>query len=65
MAAIGCAPSGAGPVPVGEHHDRTGAVVAEGRQDAVGVDRADPGQGRHPVQSGSLGQHVLEEVQAA
>jgi hypothetical protein len=61
----------AGPVPVGEHHDRTRAVAAEGRQDAVGVHRADPGdpgdpgQGRHPLQGGSLGQHVLEEVQAA
>jgi hypothetical protein len=49
---------------VWEHHDRTRIVPAEGRQHAVGVQRADPGQGRHPLQSGSFGQHVLEEVQA-
>ena len=55
----------AGPISVGEHHDRTRAVAAEGRQDAVGVHRADPGQGRHPLQRGSFGEHVLEEIQAA
>ena len=55
----------AGPVPVGEHHDRPRAVAAEGRQDAVGVHRADSGEGRHPHQGGSFGQDVLEEVQAA
>ena len=54
----------AGPVPVGEHHDRPRAVAAEGRQDAVGVHRANPGQECHPLQGGSLGQHVLEEIQA-
>jgi hypothetical protein len=52
-------------LPVGEHHDRTRAVVPEGLQDSVGFDRADPGQRRHPLESRSLRQDVLEEVQAA
>ena len=60
---VGIAPTGM--VFVGEHHNRPRAVVAEGRQDAVGVHRANPGQDCHPLQSGSLGQYVLEEVQAA
>ena len=55
----------AGPVSLWEHHDRPRAVAAEARQDAVGVHRASPGQGRHPLQGGSLGQDVLKEVQAA
>ena len=55
----------AGLLPVGEHHDRTRAVVPEGLQDSVGVDRAGPGQRRHPLEGRSLRRDVLEEVQAA